>query len=386
MSEDRALRLEEDESTVLPKELSRTMKENISQPTLSSDIVPTAGPTQPPSTRTPKRERGGASTGNGIADGTLTISVILMVIFFFVYSPRIFRRCFPRYVEQRSRRAVRMAAVRAAEEEAIRTILEGNLTGRSVHETRVHGVALEDRRDFVRNVLVTKKVISLTNNSTETGQKTRHIVLPKRASLSDTPSSGEINGNLSNDSPELSGTEAACAICMEDYEEGDEICWSHNERCSHVFHRECIMEWLVRHDDCPCCRLNFLSLNDDSENIIAQHDEAGGVSENNNGSNTRNNSTRIVNPASHVPPLADDSSEEDTSAFHRGMSMFHQLSRETGRHDDGSSGRGVEMATIITGDGVSDNPGNARVTNEVNADNSETEMRNEEVVRPPDQT
>jgi hypothetical protein len=53
-----------------------------------------------------------------------------------------------------------------------------------------------------------------------------------------------------------------CAICLEDYEEGDNICWSHNRRCNHVFHQECIVEWLVRHDACPVCRQDFLSLED----------------------------------------------------------------------------------------------------------------------------
>jgi hypothetical protein len=56
-----------------------------------------------------------------------------------------------------------------------------------------------------------------------------------------------------------------CAICLEDYKQGDEICWSHN-LCAHVFHQECIVEWLVRHDGCPICRRDFLSHEDlDSE-------------------------------------------------------------------------------------------------------------------------
>ena len=63
-----------------------------------------------------------------------------------------------------------------------------------------------------------------------------------------------------------------CAICLVDYELGDEICYSHNPRCHHYFHRECIMEWLKHHDECPCCRCNYLAL-DDEDNEVVDRDE-----------------------------------------------------------------------------------------------------------------
>ncbi len=53
-----------------------------------------------------------------------------------------------------------------------------------------------------------------------------------------------------------------CAICLEPYKVGDEICWSKNEKCSHAFHLDCMSEWLMENDDCPLCRENYL--NDDS--------------------------------------------------------------------------------------------------------------------------
>jgi len=43
-----------------------------------------------------------------------------------------------------------------------------------------------------------------------------------------------------------------CSICLEDFE-GDQLVVS-TERCQHIFHAECIIEWLRRHDTCPCCR------------------------------------------------------------------------------------------------------------------------------------
>ena len=50
-----------------------------------------------------------------------------------------------------------------------------------------------------------------------------------------------------------------CGICLEHYNVGDEVCLSTNEQCDHIFHKECILSWLMRHDDCPNCRAMFLS-------------------------------------------------------------------------------------------------------------------------------
>ena len=49
-----------------------------------------------------------------------------------------------------------------------------------------------------------------------------------------------------------------CAICICPYEEGDIRIFS--KRCPHVFHKECILEWLVKsHNECPCCRIEMVT-------------------------------------------------------------------------------------------------------------------------------
>ena len=50
----------------------------------------------------------------------------------------------------------------------------------------------------------------------------------------------------------------SCPICCDDYAKGDYIAWSKNEQCCHAFHTDCIMQWLMNHDDCPMCRNNYL--------------------------------------------------------------------------------------------------------------------------------
>lgn len=57
-----------------------------------------------------------------------------------------------------------------------------------------------------------------------------------------------------------------CAICLEGYKEKDEICSSRNKMCPHNFHLDCMVSWLMNHDECPICRLPFLVENVDLEN------------------------------------------------------------------------------------------------------------------------
>eukprot|EP00984_Skeletonema_dohrnii_P022948 scaffold12062_cov98-Skeletonema_dohrnii-CCMP3373.AAC.1 len=71
-----------------------------------------------------------------------------------------------------------------------------------------------------------------------------------------------------------------CAICLSEYEKCDRVCWSSNTECSHVFHEDCILQWLIssgkkrsmnefftrhptdeillKNEFCPCCRQDFI--------------------------------------------------------------------------------------------------------------------------------
>src|SRR5207248_9774127 len=45
--------------------------------------------------------------------------------------------------------------------------------------------------------------------------------------------------------------DAVCSICLESYEDGDEL---RNLWCSHHFHKDCVDEWLKLNKKCPMCR------------------------------------------------------------------------------------------------------------------------------------
>lgn len=55
--------------------------------------------------------------------------------------------------------------------------------------------------------------------------------------------------------------QTSCAICIEEYEEGDKL---RELPCRHVFHTECIVPWLTeRHTSCPLCKSEVLLTDDD---------------------------------------------------------------------------------------------------------------------------
>jgi len=48
-----------------------------------------------------------------------------------------------------------------------------------------------------------------------------------------------------------------CAICLDDCH-GAQLVVS-TDRCPHIFHRDCILEWLEKHETCPCCRVPMVT-------------------------------------------------------------------------------------------------------------------------------
>ena len=50
-----------------------------------------------------------------------------------------------------------------------------------------------------------------------------------------------------------------CAVCLSVFNSGDFISKGTSKLCQHEFHRECIIDWLVRATHCPVCRALFLN-------------------------------------------------------------------------------------------------------------------------------
>jgi Ring finger domain len=50
-----------------------------------------------------------------------------------------------------------------------------------------------------------------------------------------------------------------CAICLEEFDEGEKVCISRNKHCPHQYHMSCAFQWLMAHEECPCCRRDYLT-------------------------------------------------------------------------------------------------------------------------------
>lgn len=68
-------------------------------------------------------------------------------------------------------------------------------------------------------------------------------------------------------------SERQCPICICEFEIGDELCYSRNTKCPHMFHHSCMSEWLIKHNVCPLCRVDYLDISDDSNTEVASADD-----------------------------------------------------------------------------------------------------------------
>jgi hypothetical protein len=123
-----------------------------------------------------------------------------------------------------------------------------------VPEPAIDPRRIERRYETIEGWLITKK--------SQRHDATCEKLVSASAQTKDEASSVEkctrIKCSLSHDTAETDAEwpfnnyeERECPICMECLELGDAVSWSPNEECSHVFHHECIKEWLLKHVECP---------------------------------------------------------------------------------------------------------------------------------------
>ena len=75
------------------------------------------------------------------------------------------------------------------------------------------------------------------------------------------PAQQFLNSTVPTIHPKLRLAQNMCSICLCNYEVGSDIVWSSNELCDHVFHEQCIEQWLLKQREgplCPCCRRDFI--------------------------------------------------------------------------------------------------------------------------------
>mmetsp|Transcript_26486 Transcript_26486/g.37344 ORF Transcript_26486/g.37344 Transcript_26486/m.37344 type:complete len:189 (-) Transcript_26486:114-680(-) len=81
------------------------------------------------------------------------------------------------------------------------------------------------------------------------------------SSMSDSPNNNSDveTGGINTFTSISSETQTQCPICLNNFVQGRLVCESNNEKCCHLFHQECMVMWLLRHNECPCCRAIYLN-------------------------------------------------------------------------------------------------------------------------------
>ena len=87
-------------------------------------------------------------------------------------------------------------------------------------------------------------------------------------------------------SERLNESEKTCPVCLNDMDVGDEV---RNLPCRHLFHKDCVDEWLRVNASCPTCRMCIIGNEDtsahNSGNDIVNENDISNNSSSNNGYN-----------------------------------------------------------------------------------------------------
>ena len=72
--------------------------------------------------------------------------------------------------------------------------------------------------------------------------------------------SDDVSTDMESNIPSIDKGYPGCAICLERFKDSEDICCAQNAECPHEFHLECLFPWLLKSQDCPCCRRDYLSI------------------------------------------------------------------------------------------------------------------------------
>ncbi|CAJ1948261.1 unnamed protein product [Cylindrotheca closterium] len=211
-----------------------------------------------------------------------------------------------------------------------------------------------------------------TSNSNFSAEDNNDDTPPPRLSI--TPPVDDLNGDAAPFQEDDEDTRPACTICFNEYKPGDEICWSNHPQCNHMFHKDCIEEWLLRHDECPCCRLNYMLPKEvGSEMNSSEMEEMGNPSSSNHRHHhhhhhrsTTRQQQQQQQQRQRVPPLSSDQNAalangsiftSDEESFVNMLATIEQLYRQAqvrlyydgttpGNNTDRGTGTGPRIVSL----------------------------------------
>lgn len=130
----------------------------------------------------------------------------------------------------------------------------------------VKSMSAEERKEYVTNFLKTQKFVDDQDQSSVSASASTSFRVAQSSSLHiDAESDIESNmpgSNASQTFEDVASPKAfpSCAICLDRFRNGEDICLAQNKECPHEFHLECLFPWLLKSQDCPCCRRDYLSI------------------------------------------------------------------------------------------------------------------------------
>jgi hypothetical protein len=140
-----------------------------------------------------------------------------------------------------------------AQEEA-----EANGTSQETEEERIR-----ERKETISNELNAKEWVpddpplesTEGDQDTTPSEETVEVPEPPVPPINSTPASCAIGSDDCESFVAGEEEMAGCAICLSPFESQQLVCESNNSACQHVFHKECMVDWLTKHQDtCPMCR------------------------------------------------------------------------------------------------------------------------------------
>ena len=125
----------------------------------------------------------------------------------------------------------------------------------------------EEKKECISNGLIVREWVPEADLPVEPMKVDQDTQIPDDAVTVPQPPALQISSSpascamRSDDCKSLAGEEemAGCAICLSHFESQQLVCESNNSSCQHVFHKDCMVDWLMKyHDDCPMCREVYL--------------------------------------------------------------------------------------------------------------------------------